>query len=92
MSSDELPASYLAVSHVGADLIPQVTQQEMSGVANRFSQQQYTPRNREQVAAFFAGMDVVEPGLVRVEQWRPEVDSPVAEHPSFVWSGMGRKR
>jgi hypothetical protein len=86
------PGSYLAVSHVGSDLIPQETQQEMTGVANRFSQQQYTPRDREQVLRFFDGMDMIEPGLVRVEQWRPEPGGPVGEHRSFVWSGMGRKR
>ena len=35
-------------------------------------QQQYTPGSREQVARFFAGTDLVEPGLVPVEEWRPE--------------------
>ena len=79
-------------THVGSDLIPQETRQEMTGVANRFSQQQYTPRDREQVLRFFEGMDMVEPGLVRVEQWRPETDGPAGERASFVWSGVGRKR
>ena len=29
-------------------------------------------RSREQVARFFEGTDLVEPGLVRVEEWRPD--------------------
>jgi hypothetical protein len=86
---DAVPSgSHLAVSHVGADLLPARTQQEMSGIANRVSQQQYTPRSREQVAAFFAGTDLVEPGLVRVEEWRPE---PGGAGQSFIWAAVGRK-
>jgi S-adenosyl methyltransferase len=33
--------------------------------------QQTTPRNRAQVSQFSAGLDLVEPGLVRVPEWRP---------------------
>jgi S-adenosyl methyltransferase len=32
----------------------------------------YTFRSREQVARFFQGTDFVAPGLVRVEEWRPD--------------------
>jgi hypothetical protein len=35
-------------------------------------QQEGVHRTREQVARFFDGTDLVEPGLVRVEEWRPE--------------------
>jgi hypothetical protein len=48
------------------------TLQEMDGVWKRNSQQQYTPRSRDEVARFFDAMDLVEPGLVRVEEWKPE--------------------
>jgi hypothetical protein len=87
---DAVPSgSYLAVSHVGADLLPAATQEEMNGIASRVSQQQYTPRSREQVSAFFTGMDLVEPGLVRVGEWRAE---PGSTSQSFVWAAVGRKR
>jgi hypothetical protein len=54
-------------------------------------QQRMTMRDREQVARFFAGTDLVEPGLVRVEQWRPEpgADGTVK---SSMWGAVGRKR
>jgi hypothetical protein len=29
------------------------------------------PRTHREVAAFFAGLDLLEPGLVRIRQWRP---------------------
>jgi hypothetical protein len=33
-----------------------------------------TLRTREQVARFFTGLDLVEPGLLQVHQWRPDPD------------------
>jgi hypothetical protein len=44
------------------------------GIVSRSAQQQYIGRGREQVLRFFAGTDLVEPGLVRVEEWRPDPD------------------
>jgi hypothetical protein len=62
----------------------------MDEVWKRMSQQQYTPRSRDQMARFFDGTDLVEPGLVRVEEWRPEPETGVT-HKSFMWSAVGRK-
>ncbi|HZC60816.1 MAG TPA: SAM-dependent methyltransferase, partial [Streptosporangiaceae bacterium] len=46
-------------------------------------------RTREQVARFFAGTDLVDPGLVRVEEWRPDT----ADGRKFAgWAALGRKR
>ncbi|MCW2933541.1 MAG: hypothetical protein JWM19_4503 [Actinomycetia bacterium] len=69
---DAVPSgSYLVLSHAGLDLLDHETQEGVGGIATRMSQQQYTLRSREQVARFFDGMDLVETGLVRVEEWRP---------------------
>jgi hypothetical protein len=54
-------------------------------------QQQFTWRSREQVARFFAGTDLVDPGLVPVDQWRPELGPP-GEGNSAAWGAVGRKR
>jgi hypothetical protein len=54
-------------------------------------QQQITWRSREQVARFFEGTDLVEPGLVRVEEWRPEPGTNETEG-SPLWCAVGRKR
>jgi S-adenosyl methyltransferase len=88
---DAVPSgSYLAVSHMGSDLIASETLQEMKDIGKRMSQQQYTHRSRDQVARFFDGTDLVEPGLVRVEEWRPEPKSGDTRG-SFIWSAVGRK-
>jgi S-adenosyl methyltransferase len=84
------PGSYLAISHMGSDLMAAKTLREMDGVWKRMSQQQYTPRSRDEVARFFDAMDLVEPGLVRVEEWRPEPGTD-ATRKTIMWSAIGRK-
>jgi hypothetical protein len=85
------PGSFLAVSHLGSDIFDEEAQQGFQQIVSRSAQQQYTGRNREQLARFFTGMDLVEPGLVRIEEWRPE---PGASNPykSTAWGAVGRKR
>jgi len=39
---------------------------------------------------FFKGMELVEPGLVRIEEWRPDPDS-VNDYKSTAWGAVGRK-
>jgi hypothetical protein len=86
------PGSYLAVSHAGWDLDGRDTREDdVRDLARRMVQQQPAFRDREQVARFFAGTDLVEPGLVRAEEWRPE---PSADDSgaSSLWCAVGRKR
>jgi S-adenosyl methyltransferase len=85
------PGSYLAISHAGTDLFDEETNDSFRGVINQMMRQRYTPRGREQVARFFAGMDLVEPGLVPVEDWRPKPGT-VDAGTSAIYGGVGRKR
>jgi hypothetical protein len=89
---DAVPSgSYLAISHSGSDLFDEETRDNFKSVVDRMVQQQYTPRNHEQMAHFFAGTHLVEPGLVPVEEWRPEPGTDVTSK-SAVWGAVGRKR
>jgi len=85
------PGSYLALSHAGSDLVSPQVQHGIEDVAGRMIRQQYASRSREQVERFFQGTDLVEPGLVRVEDWRP---NPAAGDTarSSLWCAVGRKR
>jgi len=85
------PGSYLAISHAGSDRLDQESQQSIGDSWNGRVQQQFTLRTREQVAEFFAGTDLVEPGVVPVEDWRPEPGT-TGEGKSTVWCAVGRKR
>jgi S-adenosyl methyltransferase len=89
---DALPSgSYLAVSHLGAELLDQEAREGFQDIVKRMAQQQYIGRDREQMLRFFEGMDLVEPGLVRVEEWRPGPDAGETGR-STLWCALGRKR
>ena len=89
---DALPAgSYLALSHGGTDLVDRSKQQSFQSTWSGRVKQQFAGRTREQVARFFDGLDLVEPGLVPVEEWRPEPGT-ASTGPSAMWGAVGRKR
>lgn len=51
----------------------------------------YIPRGRDEVAAFFAGLEMVEPGVVPLLAWRPDGGrAPADPHSIYYWVGMGR--
>ena len=83
--------SYLAISHAGSDLLDAAKHDSLMGVADRMIQNKITYRSREQLAAFFDGTDLVEPGLARVEEWRPDTGTATTER-STLWGVVGRKR
>jgi hypothetical protein len=81
---DELPpGSYLALSHATGDLRPQAAQQAAAVYDNATSA--VTLRSHAQVAAFFEGWDLIEPGLVQVSRWRPHGKPPRPGELSRVW-------
>ena len=63
----------------------------LRAVGDRVSMaQQMSARSRAQVERSFTGTDLGEPGIVRVEQWRPE-PGPDQAGRSSRWCGVGRK-
>ena len=85
------PGSYLALSHIASDLLDEETRHGLTGVSDRMIQQDFAFRGHDEVLRFFAGTDLVPPGMVRVEEWRPEPGSDDAGR-SSLWVGVGRKR
>jgi hypothetical protein len=87
---DGVPAgSYLTVSHAASDIVP-AQASEMVERLNRVMAQQGILRTQAQVARFFGGLELAEPGVVRVQDWRPDSDI-AARTPSNMWGGLGRK-
>jgi S-adenosyl methyltransferase len=50
-----------------------------------------TRRSREEVAAFFSGLELVEPGVVQTHRWHPDPGISVAEYEVSAWAAVGRK-
>jgi hypothetical protein len=89
---DAVPSgSYLAITHSGTDLFDAGTGDSFRGVINQVMRQRYSPRSREEVTRFFAGTDLVPPGLVALEEWRPEPSAAEAGQ-SAIYGAVGRKR
>jgi hypothetical protein len=82
------PGSFLVLSHPGSDIDPDKIA-EATDRLNRLSHQQVTLRSHAEFSRFFDGLDLLEPGVVRVEQWRPRPLQTV--HPSAMWGGLARK-
>jgi O-methyltransferase involved in polyketide biosynthesis len=52
----------------------------------------YNVRSQEQIAGFYEGLDLIEPGLVPIQRWRPE-PNPFGEPLDVAeFGGVGRKR
>ncbi|HEX6858043.1 MAG TPA: SAM-dependent methyltransferase [Streptosporangiaceae bacterium] len=86
----QLPAgSYLAISHPAIDIAP-----GQAEVQRRYNERVSTPqtlRDRDQVARFFAGLELVEPGLVYVHAWRPGEFDTAPQDATSAWGGVARK-
>ena len=85
------PGGFLVISHAGTDLLPEdVAAFEKSLNAHLAAEHRHVARPHAEVAGFFDGLRLVEPGLVRVSDWRP--DSPEeAATPTILWGGVARK-
>jgi hypothetical protein len=89
---EALPAgSYLVVAHT-TDLYKGVTES-----AERLSEVLGSPfvvRPRAEITRFFDGLDIVEPGLVQIDQWRPDPEDPPPDlrYPVPILAAIGRKR
>jgi len=82
--------SHLVLSHVTTDPSPETAEKVKSVYASTTNQA--APRPRADIVALFDGLDLIEPGLVPVSQWRP--DEPVPDDPAKGWilGGLTRKR
>jgi hypothetical protein len=83
--------SYLVIGHGTADSYPEEAR-KLREISHR-TRTWLTPRSHEQIRGFFAGFELVEPGLVWVPQWRPDDGEQPDPHPelSVNYGGVARK-
>ena len=82
--------SWLALSHPARDVHPQ----QVTEAASRFNQlapAKATLRTRAEILRFFDGLELLEPGLVQVHQWRPGMAAPGHNRESAGYCGLARK-
>lgn len=87
---DAVPSgSYLALSQVASDIEPE-QMAEAAKRYNRLAHDQQRHRSQAEVRRFFDGLDLVPPGLVAVQHWRPGSE-PESGARSAMWGGVGRR-
>ncbi len=83
------PGSYLLLSHVASDIEPE-KMAEMGKRLNRLLAQKGTYRSQAEVTDFFAGLELLEPGVVPVQHWRQDSEIEGARR-AAMWGGVARK-
>jgi len=84
------PGSYLAISQIAGD----VATDEVAEGVQRYNQQATVPvaaRTHAEVGRFFAGLDLVEPGVVQVHRWRAGTLGVGEGRDLAIYAGVGRK-
>jgi O-methyltransferase involved in polyketide biosynthesis len=90
---DALPSgSYLALDD-GTDVVDKAAVEEAQGAYNESGAIPYHPRSPEQIAGFFDGLELVEPGVVSCPRWRPDPADGTGGLPAEIdaFGGVGRK-
>src|SRR6266545_410641 len=88
------PGSYLAISHGTTD--HPTADPKAAAVAARVVrayQRTSAPvvlRTRAHIQRFFDGFELVDPGLVQIQCWRP--DGPIPDVPGGIYGGVGCRR
>jgi S-adenosyl methyltransferase len=82
--------SWLALSHPARDVHPK----QVTEAASRFNQlapAKATLRTRAEILRFFNGLELLEPGLVQVHQWRPGLTAPGHDQEAAGYCGLASK-
>jgi hypothetical protein len=82
------PGSYLALSDGTEDIDSERGAEATARYNARLGHNRITSRTRRQIEAYFDGLDLVEPGLVPLPQWRAPTSS---ADPVPAYAGVGRK-
>jgi len=86
---DAVPSgSHLVISHPTKDMEP-AEMTEVAARLNRVMSAKVTYRSHAEVARYFDGWELLEPGLVPTALWRPRHAHPI--EPKAMWAGVARK-
>jgi hypothetical protein len=86
------PGGYLVLAHTCRDLAPAGATKAIERF-NEILDEPYVLRTKTQITQLAAGFELIEPGLVPVERWRPDVELPAHEgdRPVPIYGAVGRK-
>jgi SAM-dependent methyltransferase len=87
---DAVPSgSYVVIEHIGSEVEEMVKLGEAVKAVQAGANFTLIPRSLAEVGRFFEGLELIEPGLVFIDDWRPDGPPPEVETPNPC--GVGRK-
>jgi hypothetical protein len=89
------PGSYLAMSDVARDMAADANVETSASRLNeRLGPARQAIRSPQEIAGFFGDLEMVDPGLVQLPQWRPDLGyaGPVEGITISAYCGIARKR
>jgi len=91
MTEALVPGSFLVINH-STSAVSGAAMEEAVAHWNQVGTPSMTLRSPQQIARFFDGLDLLEPGVVSCSQWRPDA-SPLGSQPPEVdeFCGVARK-
>jgi SAM-dependent methyltransferase len=84
------PGSYLAITHATRQNRPEAAAALAEGFARLRVTTPMVPRSADEIAGFFDGFELIDPGLVFPALWRPESPGDTTGA-AWMLSGVGRK-
>jgi hypothetical protein len=84
------PGSYLAITHVPSDMQASMGVVAAAKRVNRLMAQRINPRSRADVTQYFDGLELLPPGVVPIQEWRPDTAEEAAAR-AAMWGGVARK-
>lgn len=86
------PGSHMAITHVSDDAVPQEDARRLEAVYEGATST-VTCRSAGRIREILGDFTLVEPGLVFLEQWRPDMDPPAPAEEfkqSWIYAALGR--
>jgi O-methyltransferase involved in polyketide biosynthesis len=84
------PGSFLVLGQPASDDEPERMGQAVARIVKMVTAPA-TMRTHAEILGFFDGLELVEPGLVQLPDWRPDPTDPPVPRPVPFWCGVGRK-
>ncbi|OLF18474.1 hypothetical protein BU204_05795 [Actinophytocola xanthii] len=86
------PGSLLAISTMSQDEADPRTAEQLAGLLRLYeaADEQVHPRDRATIESWFAGTELVEPGVVLLDAWRPENSASTSPARLLGYGGVGR--
>jgi hypothetical protein len=84
------PGSFLVLSHATEDFDGEGAMEKVKDIYRQGG----TPvrlRDKDEVLAFFDGLEMIDPGLTPTHRWRPDEPTTITDEESFIYAGVARK-